>query len=401
MTTKTTPPNTSRPAGPTLAIIGMGCLFPKADGLEEYWANIKNRVDCITDVPPTHWNAADYLDPDKKSRDKVYAARGGFLDPVDFNPMEFGISPRDIEAIDTTQLLGLLAAKQALLDAGYGPEREFDRERISVILGVTGALEMVVPLGARLGHPIWRKALEEAGVDSRTADDVVDRIAGSYVEWQENSFPGLLGNVSAGRIANRLDLGGTNCVVDAACASSMGAMHLAALELAAGRSDMVVTGGLDTFNSIFMYTCFSKTPALSASGNARPFDAEGDGTILGEGLGVIVLKRLDDAERDGDKIYAVIRGIGSSSDGKGNAVYAPNPKDKSGPSDGPTNNPLLVRRPLSSSKPMEPARWWATASNWKPCSRFMAPSTIRPRGAPWDRSKARSDTPKPPPAPPD
>jgi acyl transferase domain-containing protein/NAD(P)-dependent dehydrogenase (short-subunit alcohol dehydrogenase family)/acyl carrier protein len=309
-----------------LAIIGLGCLFPKADRLEEYWANIRNRVDCITDVPPTHWSAADYLDPDKKARDKVYGARGGFLDPIDFNPMEFGISPRDIEAIDTTQLLGLLAAKQALLDAGYGPDRDFDRERTSVILGVTGALEMVVPLGARLGHPIWRKALAEAGVDPQTADDVVERIAGSYVEWQENSFPGLLGNVSAGRIANRLDLGGTNCVVDAACASSLGALHLAALELAAGRSDMVVTGGLDTFNSIFMYACFSKTPALAASGNARPFDAEGDGTILGEGLGVIVLKRLEDAERDHDKIYAVIRGIGSSSDGKGNAVYAPSPK---------------------------------------------------------------------------
>ena len=311
---------------PPLAIIGLGCLFPKADRLEEYWANIKNGVDCITDVPPTHWQAADYLDPDKKARDKVYAARGGFLDPIDFNPMEFGISPRDIEAIDTTQLLGLLAAKQALLDAGYGPDREFDRERISVILGVTGALEMVVPLGARLGHPIWRKALEEAGVDPGTADDVVARIADSYVEWQENSFPGLLGNVAAGRIANRLDLGGTNCVVDAACASSLGALHLAALELAAGRSDMVLTGGLDTFNSIFMYTCFSKTPALAASGNARPFDAQGDGTILGEGLGVVVLKRLADAQRDGDRIYAVIRGLGSSSDGKGNAVYAPSSK---------------------------------------------------------------------------
>ncbi len=86
---------------------------------------------------------------------------------------------------------------------------------------------------------------------------------------------------------------------------------------------MVVTGGIDTFNDIFMYMCFSKTPALSPTGNARPFDAAGDGTILGEGLGVLVLKRLDDARRDGDRVYAVVRGIGASSDGKGNAVYAP------------------------------------------------------------------------------
>ena len=154
---------------------------------------------------------------------------------------------------------------------------------------------------------------------------MVQRIGDSYVAWQENSFPGLLGNVVAGRIANRLDLGGTNCVVDAACASSLSAIHLAGLELQTGRADMVLTGGVDTFNDIFMYMCFSKTPALSPTGNAKPFDAAGDGTILGEGLGIVVLKRLADAERDGDRVYAVIKGIGTSSDGKGNAIYAPSP----------------------------------------------------------------------------
>ncbi len=111
--------------------------------------------------------------------------------------------------------------------------------------------------------------------------------------------------------------------MDAACASSLGAVNLAILELAAGRCDLAVTGGLDTFNDMFMYMCFSKTPALSPSGEARPFDAEADGTILGEGLGIVVLKRLVDARRDGDRVYAVIRSIGTSSDGKGQAVYAP------------------------------------------------------------------------------
>ena len=165
--------------------------------------------------------------------------------------------------------------------------------------------------------------MAEAGVPAAMAEDAAARIAESYVPWQENSFPGLLGNVVAGRIANKLDLGGTNCVVDAACASSLSAVHLAALELQAGRADVVVTGGADTFNDIFMYMCFSKTPALSPTGDARPFDAAGDGTILGEGIGVVVLKRLSDAERDGDRVYAVVKGIGSSSDGKGNAIYAP------------------------------------------------------------------------------
>src|SRR5207253_4877926 len=102
-----------------------------------------------------------------------------------------------------------------------------------------------------------------------------------------------------------------------------GALDLAALELASGKADLVLTGDVDAFNDIFMYMCFSKTPALSPTGDARPFAADADGTVLGEGLGVLVLKRLADAERDGDRIYAVVRGLGSSSDGKGNAIYAP------------------------------------------------------------------------------
>ncbi len=308
-----------------IAIVGIGCLFPRADGLTSFWRNVKERVDAITEVPPSHWRPEDYHHPDPKAPDRVYTFRGGFLDPIPFNPGDYGIAPRDLEAIDTSQLLGLVVAQQALADAGYGPNggRSFDRRRTAVILGVTGTLELVIPLGARLGHPLWRRALREAGVADQVADDVVQRIADSYVPWQENSFPGLLGNVVAGRIANRLDLGGTNCVVDAACASSLSAVHLACLELLTRRADMVLTGGVDTFNDIFMFTCFSKTPALSPTGDARPFDAGGDGTILGEGLGMLVLKRLDDARRDGDRIYAVIRGLGTSSDGKGNAVYAP------------------------------------------------------------------------------
>jgi acyl transferase domain-containing protein/acyl carrier protein len=313
---------TQQPA--PLAIVGLGCLFPNAGGPGHYWANVKHGDDCIRPVPPTHWNPADYFDADPKAPDMTYAQRGGFLPVLDFNPMEFGLPPKDIEATDTTQLLGLVAAKQALLDAKLlGENSKVQRSKISVILGVTGTLELVIPLGARLGHPHWRRALKDAGVPDDVAQDVVDRIGESYVPWQENSFPGLLGNVVAGRIANKLDLHGTNCVVDAACASSLSAVHLAALELQTGKADVVVTGGADTFNDIFMFMCFSKTPALSKSGDSKPFDANGDGTILGEGLGMVVLKRLADAERDGDTVYAVLRGIGTSSDGKGNAIYAP------------------------------------------------------------------------------
>jgi len=317
-------PNIKKPEIHTpIAIIGMGCLFAKSPGLKEYWRMIYRGVDGITEVPQTHWGIDDYFDPDPKKADHVYCKRGGFLPPIMFDPTEFGIPPSTLEATDSSQLLGLVAAQMALQDAGYLHRKDFDKDRTSVILGVTGTQELVIPLSSRLGHPIWRRALEDSGVSSEKTRSVMQKISDAYTSWQENSFPGLLGNVVAGRICNRLDLGGTNCVVDAACASSLGAIHLALLELSAGDSDLVVTGGVDTLNDIFMHMCFSKTLVLSQSGDARPFSKDADGTVLGEGVGLLVLKRLKEAQRDNDRIYAVIKAIGSSSDGKSQSIYAP------------------------------------------------------------------------------
>ena len=307
----------------SIAITGMGCLFPKADSIQSYWANIKEGVDAIREIPSTHWNPDDFFDLDPNTPDHVNGKMGGFIDPVEFNPLAFGIAPNTLEATDTAQLLTLLAVEQALKDAGYHNGKPVDRDRVSIILGVTGAQELVIPLGARLSHPIWRKALADCGIDGTMAEEICRRIAHGYVDWQEASFPGLLGNVVAGRVANKFDFGGTNCAVDAACAGSLSAIHMACMELQSGHSDMAISGGVDTFNNIFMYMCFSKTKALSPSGHARPFDITSDGTTLAEGLGVVVLKRLEDAERDNDKIYCVIKGIGTSSDGKGQAIYAP------------------------------------------------------------------------------
>ena len=222
---------------------------------------------------------ADYHDADPKAPDRTYARRGGFLDPVDFPSLDFGIAPaNNLDATDTTQLLGLMVAKAALDDAGYGPGpggRAIDRERVSVLLGVTGTLELVIPLGARLGHPIWRRALE--GRRRGRAGRLRRGPGGSPTPMsagRRTRSPGLLGNVAAGRIANRLDLGGTNCVVDAACASSLGAVHLAMMELASRPMPTSPSrAACDTFNDIFMYMCFSKTPALSPTGDARPFSA--------------------------------------------------------------------------------------------------------------------------------
>jgi acyl transferase domain-containing protein/acyl carrier protein len=307
-----------------IAIIGMASLFPQARNLREYWRNIVNKIDCITDVPSTHWSVEDYYDPNPRTtEDKTYCKRGGFIPEVDFNPMEFGIPPSILEVTDVSQLLSLVVAKEAMEDAGYGESREFSRETIGVILGVAMAKQLGMPLSARLEYPIWEKALKSSGLSDEDTQKIVEKIKSAYVKWDENAFPGMLANVVAGRIANRLNFGGMNCVVDAACASSFGALKMAISELVEHRSDMMLTGGVDTDNTIMAYISFSKTPAVSPSEHVRPFDAKSDGMMLGEGIGMIVLKRLEDAERDNDKIYAVIKGIGTSSDGRYKSIYAP------------------------------------------------------------------------------
>ncbi|MBU7586444.1 MAG: acyltransferase domain-containing protein [Nostoc sp. TH1S01] len=307
-----------------IAIVGMASLFAKARNLREYWQNIINKIDCITDVPSSHWSVEDYYDPNPRTpEDKTYCKRGGFIPEVDFNPMEFGIPPSILEVTDVSQLLSLVVAKEAMEDAGYGESREFSRETIGVVLGVAMAKQLGMPLAARLEYPIWEKVLKSSGLSDEDTKKIVDKIKAAYVKWDENAFPGMLANVVAGRIANRLNFGGINCVVDAACASSFGALKLAISELVEHRADMMLTGGVDTDNTIMAYISFSKTPAVSPSESVKPFDAKSDGMMLGEGIGMIVLKRLEDAERDNDKIYAVIKGIGTSSDGRYKSIYAP------------------------------------------------------------------------------
>ncbi|MBM4367021.1 MAG: acyltransferase domain-containing protein, partial [Deltaproteobacteria bacterium] len=311
------------PSFAPLAVVGAGAIFPGSLDYPGFWKNVLSKKDLVTGVPESHWRVADYYDADPKAPDKTYAKRGAFLPDVPFDAMGFGVPPSILPATDSSQLLALIVAKMVLDDVGQSGE---DLSRTSVILGVTGAQELLGSLVSRLQRPVWERSLRELGWEEEKVQEACAKIASHYVQWQESSFPGLLGNVVAGRIANRLDVGVTNCVTDAACASALTALHMAALELHAGHSDMVITGGVDTMNDIFMYMCFSKTPALSPSGDCRPFDASGDGTLLGEGIGMVALKRLADAERDGDKIYAVIRGLGSSSDGRAKSVYAPVPE---------------------------------------------------------------------------
>ncbi|MCV7180359.1 SDR family NAD(P)-dependent oxidoreductase [Mycolicibacterium murale] len=305
-----------------VAVIGMTAIYPGEPGLDGYWRTVIGGRDAIGDVPPSHWLIEDYFDPDPKVPDRTYCKRGGFIDPVLFDPVRFGLPPNALPSTDSAQILALIAARKVLDEAMRGGA-DVDLDRVDVVLGVASTTELVVQMGSRMQRPVWRKALLENGLAEDEADTICQDIADNYPAWQESTFPGLLGNVVAGRVANRLDLGGSNFVVDAACASSLSALQTALHRLYLHESDLVLTGGVDALNDVMMYMCFSKTPAFSPTGDCRPFSDGADGTIIGEGVGMLALKRLDDAERDGDVIHAVIRGLGSSSDGRASSVYAP------------------------------------------------------------------------------
>ncbi|RPJ52116.1 MAG: hypothetical protein EHM21_00995, partial [Chloroflexi bacterium] len=226
-----------------IAIIGIGSIFPQARASQDYWDNILRKVDSVTDVPASRWSIEDYYDPNPAAPDKSYCKRGAFIPDIDFDPMEFGLPPNILEVTDVSQLISLVVAKEALEDAGYGEERQFDRDHTGCVLGFVGtSSKLFTPLMSRLQYPVWKKVLLNVGIPEADAQKIVEKMKAAYVNWEENSFPGSIGNVVSGRIANRFDLGGVNCVVDAACGSSLAAVKMAVGELITGRANMMITG---------------------------------------------------------------------------------------------------------------------------------------------------------------
>jgi acyl transferase domain-containing protein/phosphopantetheinyl transferase (holo-ACP synthase) len=310
-----------------VAIIGMACLFPGAPNLDTFWHNIVNKVDAITDVPPERWDPAIFFDPDSDANDRVYSKRGGYLTyPVQFNPADVGVLPIIAIHGEPEQFLALMVAHQALLDAGYG-ERSTDRERTQVIMGRgnylnRGILTMMQHVrGAEDALRMiksFRPELTEADLQA-----IKDEIKASLPIFNADTAATLIPNLTTGRIANRLDLMGTNFTVDAACASSLVAAEIGVRDLLTRKCDLALVGGIYVSTDVGFQSVFCQLHALSRRSQIRPFDKDADGLLLGEGAGCIVLKRLEDAERQGDRIYAVIKGVGTSSDGRAVAVLAP------------------------------------------------------------------------------
>lgn len=301
------------PSPSDVAVIGMATFLPGAREPAQFWQNLLALKKAITEIPEDQFDWRLLYDPDKKATDRAYSKWGGFIGNVEFNPLLYGIPPKVLKSISTQQLFCLEVARRALLDAGLG-EGHFDRENTEVIVANAD-------MGGLLNHMLTTRSilpLLNPGRDS----GVEDRLAA----WTPESLPGVLNNVAAGRVANRFDLGGMNITVDAACAASLAAVDIAVRDLETRRCHLALAGGVDLANTPYGFVSFSKTQALSPTGEARVFDQSADGIVLGEGVGFLVLKRLADAERDGDTIYSVIKSVAGSSDGRGLGMTAPKPQ---------------------------------------------------------------------------
>ncbi|GGQ41565.1 polyketide synthase [Couchioplanes caeruleus subsp. azureus] len=296
-----------------IAIVGMACVFPGSPDLASFWETVISGADQVGEVPAHRWDVGTYYAPEvgPGQTGRITVSKwGGFIDPVPFDAIRYGIPPAALASIDPTQLLALEISHRALVDAGYAYDSGYDHGRTGVVFGAEAGSDMSQTQTLRTLLPGYLGELPEQ------LEDLLPTVT-------EDTFPGVLANVIAGRVANRLDLGGPNYTVDAACASSLAAMDSACKELIAGDSDLMICGGADLHNGINDYLMFTSAHALSPTGRCRTFDSTGDGIALGEGVAAVVLKRLADAERDGDRVYAVIKGLGGASDGRALGLTAP------------------------------------------------------------------------------
>ena len=316
-----------------IAIVGTGAILPDAPNVPTFWENIKNGRYSVTEVDPQRWDPALYYDPDPAAPDKTYSKIGGWVRQFIWEPRTWHmpLPPCVVDAMDGAQKWAIACTREALEDYGY-PKRPLNPDRTAVILGNAMAGEKHYLTALRIYFPEYARELAEipsfAALPEAIRRDIThalhDRMAKLLPEVTEDSMPGELANCIAGRIANLFNFHGPNYVCDAACASAMAAMNAAIEGLVEKDFDVAITGGIDRNMGAPTFVKFSKIGALSATGT-RPYAEGADGFVMGEGAVIFLMKRLADAEHDGDKIYAVLRGMGGSSDGKGKGITAPNP----------------------------------------------------------------------------
>ncbi|HEX6887240.1 MAG TPA: beta-ketoacyl synthase N-terminal-like domain-containing protein, partial [Candidatus Nanopelagicales bacterium] len=316
-----------------IAIVGVSAIMPDAPTGPDFWANIRGGRYSISDVPTDRWDPELYYDPDPMATDRTYSKIGGWVRDFPWDPIRWKLPiPPNVSAhFDDGQMWSISAARSALLDAGW-PDWQVDPERVAVILGNALGGDKYVRTTLRIAYPEFDAHLAAvpafaalpADVQATIRAEAHERFVAGLPTITEDTMPGELANILAGRVAALFNFRGPNFTTDAACASALAGISAAIGQLHSRQVDAVVTGGLDHNMGPGAYVRFCKIGALSATGT-RPFDAGADGFVMGEGAALFVLKRLSDAERAGDRVYAVILGIAGSSDGKGKGITAPNP----------------------------------------------------------------------------
>ncbi|MFE7799654.1 SDR family NAD(P)-dependent oxidoreductase [Nocardia sp. NPDC057440] len=291
------PARRTAPQSMDIAVIGTSGRFPGAANLDEFWRNLAAGRDAVTEVPPSRWPIADYFRPGPATLGKTYSKWGGFLDDVDrFDPMFFDLVPAEADYMDPQQRLFLEHSWLALENAAIDP-KSLRRSRCGVFAGSPGS-DYATLLRNRAGF-------------------------GSHHMFTGNS-PAIL----PARVAYHLDLTGPCLGLDTACSSALVAVHQACHSLATGESELALAGGVAVFVTPEYHLLAASMGMLSPHGRCASFDASADGFVIAEGVGVVVLKPLAAAERDGDPIHGVIRGIGVNHDGRTNGITAPSTRSQ-------------------------------------------------------------------------
>jgi acyl transferase domain-containing protein/4'-phosphopantetheinyl transferase EntD len=309
-----------------IAIVGMACLFPGADSPSQFWHNIVNKVESVG-PPPAEWGPEFFVDSKSHSNDRVYTGTGGHLGDLGrFNPAKYGVMPTSVEGAEPDQFLALRCAFDALADAGF-PRLPLNRQKTGVIIGrglyINRGLMSWVMQGVMVDQVLEILTQLRPDLTNAEADRIKQELKKNLPPFNSETVPGLVNSVMCGRIANRLDLQGPAYTVDAACSSTLIAVEQAMRELRTGRCDAVIVGGVQGSSPAPIHQLFSNIEATSRSGHLAAFSELADGTLMGEGCGMLVLKRRGDAERDGHRIYALIKSVGVASDGKATGLLAP------------------------------------------------------------------------------
>lgn len=301
-----------------IAIVGIGCQFADAPDLHAYWNMMMDRRDGFSPIPADRWNMEAFFSKSRRATDKSYTPSGGFIEDIrSFPALHFGIPPRRVEVMDPQQRFAIEMGLRAIQDAGYAPS-DMPR-RTGVFVGCT-ATEYRDILATRIAAQMMGDGMLGTAPED---PDVIAAAVERVVPSRPFSAPGVLANMLAASVAQELDLHGPAYTTDAACASSLIALSDAVSRLRNGDVDAALAGGVYICVSPLNHIGFSRIGAISQQGVCRPFDHRADGFVQGDGAAMVLLKRLEDAQQAGDRIYAVIRGVAINNDGRGDGPMAP------------------------------------------------------------------------------